>query len=329
MATIFRESDTDPALIRSRKVAVLGYGNQGHAHALNLRDSGVEVRVGLHATSQSKEKAEREGLRVESVEDCARWADVLMFCTPDVPMGDIFCESVHEHLRPGQTLLFAHGFSIVYKQIVPPPFLDVAMVSPKGPGVGLRANFLAGNGLPALVAIHQDSTGAALSTALSYASGIGCARLGILLTTFTEETETDLFGEQAVLCGGIPELIKAGFDTLVEAGYQPEVAYFECLHETKLIVDLIVAKGLAGMRRSISDTAEWGGFVQGPKIVGEEAKAAMRVTLREIQNGKFAKDWIAENHQGIPRLSRMRTEEAALPVERVGAEMRGMMRGEG
>jgi len=327
MATIFRESDIDSELIKRLKVAVVGYGNQGHAHALNLRDSGVEVRVGLYSSSASWAKAEAEDLVVGTVGECARWADVLIFCTPDVPMADIYCEGVVEHLRPGQTMLFAHGFSIVYQQIVPPPFVDVALVSPKGPGHWLREKYLAGSGLAALVAVHQDPSGGALQTALSYAAAIGCARVGILQTTFTEETETDLFGEQAVLCGGIPELIKAGFQALVDAGYQPEVAYFECVHEAKLIVDLLLAKGFEGMRRAISDTAEWGGYQAGLQIVDAASRTAMQSVLERIRSGEFAREWIEESRRGAPRMLAARSQEAQEKVEQVSSEMREMLEG--
>ena len=327
MATIYRESDVDPNLIKSLKVAVVGYGSQGHAHSLNLKDSGVEVKVALHVESLSWRKAELAGLKVVTVPEAAEWADAIMFCTPDVPMSDIYRESVADHLRPNQTLLFAHGFNIHYKLIIPPPFVNVAMVAPKGPGKALRSEFVAGRGLFALLGVQQDASGKAKDVALSYAWGIGCARTGILLSTFKEETEADLFGEQAVLCGGITSLVKAGFETLVEAGYQPEAAYFECMHETKLIVDLLYEGGLAHLYKSISDTAEWGAYVAGNKVVNEQSRAAMKSLLADIQDGKFAENWIAENEAGRPNMNRIRNEEIAHPVEPVGQELRALMSG--
>jgi len=325
MATFFEASDVDSSLIKSSRVAVIGYGSQGHAHALNLKDQGVEVRVGLYRESQSWQKAEVAGFTVLTVAEATHWADVLMLCTPDVGMAAIYCEHVVDHLRPGQTILFAHGFNIHYKLIQPPPFVNVAMVSPKGPGPGLRSEFSAGRGLPALIAVHQDADGRALQIALSYAWGIGCARALLMQTTFREETETDLFGEQAVLCGGIASLVKAGFDTLVEAGYQPEAAYFECLHETKLIVDLLVKGGLTHMNQMISDTAEWGGYIAGPRVVNEQSKAAMRELLKDIQSGEFARTWVAENEAGRPEMQKIRESERSLPVEAVGKELRSLM----
>ena len=325
MATFYRDSDVDPELIKSARVAVIGYGSQGHAHALNLKDQGVDVRVGLYRESQSWSKAEQAGLMVTTVAEAVQWADVVMFCTPDVGMKAIYCEQVVDHLRPGQTILFAHGFNIHYKLIDPPSFVNVGMVSPKGPGPGLRSEFLAGRGLPALIAVHRDADGRALPIALSYAWGIGCARLLMMETTFREETETDLFGEQAVLCGGIASLVKSGFDTLVEAGYQPEAAYFECLHETKLIVDLLVKGGLTHMNQMISDTAEWGGYIAGPKVVNDQSKLAMRELLKDIQSGEFAEAWIAENEAGRPVMQRIRAAERSLAVEAVGKELRAQM----
>ncbi|HLK13570.1 MAG TPA: ketol-acid reductoisomerase [Fimbriimonadaceae bacterium] len=325
MATIYYEKDVQPALIQGLKVGIIGYGSQGHAHALNLKDSGVEVHVGLASGSKSKAKAEEAGLTVMSVSDLTRWADVLMFCTPDVPMAQIYAEDVAPNLRAGQTLLFAHGFNIHYKLIEPPKDVNVAMVAPKGPGHRLRAEYVAGAGMPALVAVHQDATGSAKETALAYAWGIGSAKAGILETTFKEETETDLFGEQAVLCGGLSALIKSGFDTLVEAGYQPEAAYFECLHETKLIVDLLYEGGLSYMRYSISDTAEWGDYTAGPKVINEQSRAAMKALLKDIQDGTFAKDWIAENKNGRPRMTKYREDGQGSQLESVGKELRAMM----
>lgn len=325
MATISYEKDVNPSIIKGLKVGIIGYGSQGHAHALNLKDSGVEVRVGLHPESKSRAKAEEAGLKVENVDDLTKWADVLMFCTPDVPMRDIYNQGVKDNLRDGQTLLFAHGFNIHFKLIDPPSNVNVAMIAPKGPGHRLRAEFESGNGMPSLVAVHQDATGNARDIALSYGWGIGSAKAGILETTFKEETETDLFGEQAVLCGGISALIKAGFETLVDAGYQPEAAYFECLHETKLIVDLLYEGGLNYMRYSISDTAEWGDYIAGPQVINEQSRAAMKGLLADIQSGKFAKDWIAENENGRPRMNKFREEERNHPVEVVGKKLRAMM----
>lgn len=326
MATIYYEKDVDPTLIKGLKVAVIGYGSQGHAHALNLKDSGVDVKVALHPGSKSKGKAEQDGLEVLTVPEATNWADVLMFCTPDVPMADIYNEGVGPNLRAGQTLLFAHGLNIHYKLISPPENINIAMVAPKGPGHRLRAEFVAGAGMPALVAVQQDATGNAKQIALAYAWGIGSAKAGILETTFKEETETDLFGEQVVLCGGLSALIKAGFETLVEAGYQPEAAYFECLHETKLIVDLLYEGGLNYMRYSISDTAEWGDYVTGPKIITDETKKAMRQVLSDIQDGTFTKEWIAENKEGgRKRLEAYRAADRNSQLETVGKELRGMM----
>jgi len=325
MAKIYYTQDVSPDVIQGLKVGIVGYGSQGHAHALNLKDSGVDVRVGLHDGSKSKEKAESAGLPVTSVADLSQWADVLMFCVPDVPMSEIYATEVKPYLRDGQTLLFAHGFNIHYKLIEPPANVNVAMVAPKGPGHRLRYEYQHGAGMPALVAVFQDADGKARDIALSYAWGIGSAKAGILETTFKEETETDLFGEQVVLCGGLSALIKAGFDTLVEAGYQPEAAYFECLHETKLIVDLLYEGGLSYMRYSISDTAEWGDYTAGPKVINEESKAGMKSILADIQSGKFAQDWIDENRQGRPRMNRYREEAQSSQLETVGKELRAMM----
>ena len=325
MATIYYEKDVQPEIIKNLKGGIVGYGSQGHAHALNLHDSGVDVRVGLHAGSKSKAKAEEAGLTVESVADLTKWADVIMFCTPDVPMGLIYREEVAPNLKEGQTLLFAHGLNIHYKLIAPPETVNIAMVAPKGPGHRLRAEYVGGAGMPALVAVEQDFTGNAKQIAMSYAWGIGSAKAGILETTFKEETETDLFGEQAVLCGGLSALIKAGFDTLVEAGYQPEAAYFECLHETKLIVDLLYEGGLNYMRYSISETAEWGDYTAGPKVINEQSKEAMKGILKDIQDGTFAKDWIAENENGLPRMNKYREDESGHLIEKVGKELRALM----
>jgi ketol-acid reductoisomerase len=325
MARYFSEHDFDPELIRSLRVGVIGDGNQGHAHAQNLRDSGVEVRVGLHPASKSRALAERDGFAVPTVPELTQWADVLMFCTPDVPMGDIFCQDVFDHLRAGQTLLFAHGFNVHYGLVKAPPIVNVAMVSPKGPGRWLRGHFLDGKGLAALVAVHQDADGKALDVTLGYAWALGCFRSVVLETSFQEECEADMFGEQAVLCGGISALIKAGFDTLVAAGFQPEVAYFETLHETKLITDLIYEGGIAHMHRSISDTAEWGDYLSGPAVVGEESRAAMAEVLQRIRSGEFARQWVDENLRGLPEMTRFRELDRTHLSEAVGAELRKRM----
>ena len=325
MANIYYTKDVDTSLIKNLKVAIVGYGSQGHAHALNLKDNGVDVRVALYEGSASKAKAEAEGLTVMNVADATKWADLLMFCTPDVPMAKIYSESVAPNLRDGQTLLFAHGFNIHFGRITPPANVDVAMIAPKGPGHRLRAEFASGNGMPSLVAVYQDPTGNAKATALSYGWGIGSAQAGILETTFKEETETDLFGEQAVLCGGLSALIKAGYETLVEAGYQPEAAYFECLHETKLIVDLLYEGGLNYMRYSVSDTAEWGDYVAGPKVINAESKLAMKELLTDIQSGKFAKEWVEENESGRKKIDAFRASEQSHPIEEVGKKLRAMM----
>jgi len=325
MAKFFQESDLQPSIIQGLKVAVIGYGSQGHAHALNLKDSGVEVCTALYPGSKSWEKAEAAGVAVKTVAEATKWADVLMFCTPDVPMAQIYREGVEPHLREGQLLLFAHGLNVHYKLIEPPKSVDVAMVAPKGPGHRLRSEFLVGAGLPCLVAVHQDATGKAMDRTLSYAWGIGSARALILETTFKEEAETDLFGEQAVLCGGIPELIKAGFETLVEAGYQPEAAYFECLHEAKLIVDLLYTGGLTLMQKSISDTAEWGGYQAGKRVINAESRAAMKQVLNDIQDETFTRRWIEENERGLPEMEKNRSEVREHRVEAVGAELRALM----
>ena len=325
MANIYYTKDVDTDLIKSLKVAIVGYGSQGHAHALNLKDNGVDVRVALYEGSPSKAKAEAEGLTVLSVADVTKWADLLMFCTPDVPMAKIYNDEVAPNLKDGQTLMFAHGFNVHFGRITPPANVNVAMIAPKGPGHRLRAEFVSGNGMPSLIAVQQDSTGNAKAIALSYGWGIGSAAAGILETTFKEETETDLFGEQAVLCGGLSALIKAGYETLVEAGYQPEAAYFECLHETKLIVDLLYEGGLNYMRYSVSDTAEWGDYVAGPKVINAESKLAMKELLTDIQSGKFAKEWVEENESGRKKIDAFRAAEQAHPIEEVGKKLRGMM----
>jgi ketol-acid reductoisomerase len=325
MAKIFYDKDTDLSLIRAKKVAIVGYGSQGHAHALNLRDSGVDVRVALPATSKSVAKAKAKGLQVVPVAEAAAWADVVMVLIPDTSQAKVYASDIAPHLTPGKTLMFAHGFNIRFGTITPKADIDVTMIAPKGPGHRVRETFEAGQGVPALIAVHQDASGKAHAQALSYAAGIGAARAGVLETTFAEETETDLFGEQAVLCGGASELVKAGFDTLVKAGYQPEVAYFECLHELKLIVDLMYRGGLKYMRYSISDTAEYGDYVSGPRLIDAHAKETMGKILQEIQNGTFARNWIAENETGRKAFSAMRVKERDLLVEKVGEKLRGMM----
>ena len=325
MATMYYDKDADLALIRARKVAIIGYGSQGHAHALNLRESGVDVVVGLPETSKSNAKARHAGLTVMSVGDAARWGDVIMLLIPDTRQRAVYEAQIAPYLSAGQMLMFAHGFNIRFDCIAPPSNVDVTMVAPKAPGHRVREVFVEGGGTPGLLAVHHDATGGARALALSYAMGIGCTRAGVLETTFAEETETDLFGEQAVLCGGASALVKAGFETLVEAGYQPELAYFECLHELKLIVDLFYRGGLSYMRYSVSDTAEWGDYVAGPRIVTAETKAAMRQLLTEIQNGEFARRWIAENDAGLPEFTRTREREQQHQIEDVGQTLRGMM----
>jgi ketol-acid reductoisomerase len=325
MTQIRYEKDANLSLIRARKVAIIGYGSQGHAHALNLKESGVDVRIGLQRGSKSKGKAEAAGLTVKSVSDAVRESDVIMILAPDTAQPAIYEEHIAPNLEGGNTLMFAHGFNIRYGTVEPPEDIDVSMVAPKGPGHRVRETYQEGGGVPALLAVHQDATGQAHALALSYAAAIGCARAGVLTTTFKEETETDLFGEQAVLCGGCSELVKAGFKTLVDAGYQPELAYFECLHELKLIVDLMYRGGLNYMRYSISDTAEWGDYVSGPRVIGEESKKAMRKILAEIQDGTFAKRWIEENKNGRPEFNAKRRAEQEQTIEKVGAKLRSMM----
>jgi ketol-acid reductoisomerase len=325
MAKIFYDKDCDLSLIRAKKVAILGYGSQGHAHALNLHESGVEVRVGLPASSQSVAKAKTAGLRVLPSNEATAWADVVMVLVPDTAQSALYASDIAPNLAPGKTLMFAHGFNVRFGTIKPRPDVDVSMIAPKGPGHRVRETFQAGAGVPALVAVHQDASGAAHALALSYAAGIGAARAGVLETTFSEETETDLFGEQAVLCGGVSALVKAGFDTLVDAGYQPEVAYFECMHELKLIVDLMYRGGLNYMRYSISDTAEYGDYVSGPRVVDARVRETMKRLLEEIRAGAFARKWIEENDTGRKQFEAQREKERALPIERVGAELRAMM----
>ncbi len=325
MTTMYYEADAQPELLKGKKIAILGYGSQGHAHALNLRDSGYDVRVGLRPESSSVVKAEDAGLHVLSIADACAEADVIMVLVPDTEQKRTYDESIAPHLTAGKCLLFAHGFNIRFDLIKPPADVDVAMVAPKGPGHLVRRTYVEGGGVPALIAVHQDATGNAKAIALAYAHGIGATRAGVLETTFTEETETDLFGEQVVLCGGLTALIKAGFDTLVEAGYQPESAYFECLHEVKLIVDLIYEHGITGMRYSISTTAEYGDMTRGPRLINDAVRAEMKQILADIQSGAFASEWVDENRNGLPNYHRLQKEGAEHPVEKVGAQLRAMM----
>lgn len=325
MARIYYEDDASLEPLSGKTVAVIGYGSQGHAHALNLRDSGVRVVVGLREGSPSWKEAEEAGLEVLPVAEAAARGDIIAVLIPDQAQPVVYREKIAPHLSPGKCLLFAHGFNIHYGQIVPPPEVDVIMVAPKAPGHRVREVFAEGGGTPGLLAVYQDATGKAKELALAYAKGIGCTRAGVIETTFAEETETDLFGEQVVLCGGVTALIKAAFEVLVEAGYQPEIAYFECLHELKLIVDLIQQGGLTYMRHSISDTAEYGDYVAGPRIVTEETKQEMRRILREVQDGTHARNWILENMAGRPFFNAMRKKEREHPIEEVGRKLRRMM----
>jgi ketol-acid reductoisomerase len=325
MAEMFYDKDADLSIIQNRVVAVIGYGSQGHAHALSLRDSGVDVRVGLAEGSKSRAKAEAEGLRVVDPSTAAAEADVIMMLVPDHVARKVYAESVEPNLQAGDALFFAHGFNIRFGYIKPRADVDVCMVAPKGPGHLVRREYVAGRGVPAIVAVEQDATGGAWALALSYAKGIGALRAGGIKTTFTEETETDLFGEQAVLCGGASALVQAGFETLVEAGYQPEVAYFECLHELKLIVDLMYEGGIAKQRWSVSDTAEYGDYVSGPRIIDASVKARMKDVLTDIQNGTFAKRFIDDQDAGAPEFKALRAKGAAHPIEAVGRELRKLM----
>jgi ketol-acid reductoisomerase len=323
---VYYDRDADVNLIKGKKVAIIGYGSQGHAHALNLRDSGVkEVRVALRPGSGSAKKAQAENLTVQTPAEAAKWADVMMMVTPDELQRGIWEAELKDNMKQGGALMFAHGFNIHFNLIVPRPDLDVMMVAPKGPGHTVRGEYLRGAGVPCLLAIAQDASGNAQDLGLSYASAIGGARAGVIETTFREECETDLFGEQSVLCGGLVELIRAGYETLVEAGYAPEMAYFECLHEVKLIVDLIYEGGIANMNYSVSNTAEYGEYVSGPKVIGPEARAAMKRILDDIQSGRFARDWVLENQAGQPSFKAMRAKSQAHPIEKVGEKLRAMM----
>ncbi len=325
MANLYYDKDAPLEPIQKRKVAVIGYGSQGHAHALNLKDSGVDVRVGLHAGSKSAKKAQDAGVRVLPVADAAREAEVIMILAPDEKQKKIYEEDIAPHLSRGKALFFAHGFNIHYGQIRPPPEVDVILIAPKAPGHMVRRLYQQGQGTPSLIAVHRDASGQAKALGLAYARALGSARCGVLETTFKEETETDLFGEQAVLCGGVTALVQAGYDTLVQAGYQPESAYFECLHELKLIVDMMYEGGLGWMRHSISDTAEYGDYSRGPRIVTDATRAEMKRILREIQTGAFAREWILENQAGRPQFEKLREEGKAHPIEEVGRKLRETM----
>lgn len=324
MARMYYDTDSDLSYLSGKKIAIIGYGSQGHAHALNLRDSGLDVMVGLYQGSSSWSKAEADGLNVATVAEASAQADLIMVLLPDETQKSVYTQEIAPHLTAGKVLAFAHGFNIHFSQVVPPKDVDVIMVAPKGPGHLVRRVFTQGQGVPALFAIYQDGSGQARDRAMAYAKGIGATRAGILETTFREETETDLFGEQAVLCGGLSALIKAGFEILVEAGYQPELAYFECLHEVKLIVDLVVEGGLANMRYSISNTAEYGDYTRGPRLINEAVRQEMRKILAEIQSGQFAKEFVLENQAGKPMFTAMRRQEAQHPIEEVGQDLRAM-----
>ena len=325
MTKMYYEADGDLSLLSDKTVGIIGYGSQGHAHALNLRDNGVKVLVGLYEGSKSWAKAEADGLTVLTVAEVAEQSDIIMVLIPDTSQSTVFEQSIRAHLHHGKVLMFAHGFNIHFKTILPPDNVDVTMIAPKAPGHRMREVFVKGSGVPGLLAIHNDSSGRARELSLAYAKGIGCTRAGVLDTTFQEETETDLFGEQAVLCGGVTSLVKAAFETLVEAGYQPESAYFECLHELKLIVDLMYKGGMEYMRYSVSDTAEYGDYSRGPIVIDENVKANMKKVLTAIQDGSFAKEWIAENDEGRARFNRMRNDDSNHPIEKVGRTLRGMM----
>ena len=325
MAKLYYDKDADLALLKGKTIAVIGYGSQGHAHALNLKDGGFDVVVGLYQGSKSWDKATADGLKVMTVDEAASAAHVIMILLPDQHQRHVYLESIRQGLTPGKTLMFAHGFNIHFHQVLPPKDVDVSMVAPKAPGHIMRRIYTEGSGVPALLAIHQDTSGKAKEMGLAYAKGIGCTRAGVLETTFREETETDLFGEQTVLCGGLSALIKAAYETLVEAGYQPELAYFECLHEVKLIVDLFYQGGLAYMRYSVSDTAEYGDYSRGPRVINEAVRAEMKKILQEVQDGTFAREWILENQAGRPSFLALRKKDADHPIEVVGRELRSMM----
>jgi ketol-acid reductoisomerase len=325
MMVVYHDGDADVAALKGKKVAIIGYGSQGHAHALNLKDSGVDVRVGLRADSASRPKAEKAGLRVVDTATAAREADIVMILVPDEQGSEIYERDIAPGLKAGKYLAFGHGFNIHFKKIVPPADVNVFMVAPKGPGHLVRSEYQKGRGVPCLLAIQQDPSGDTKKIGLAYAKGIGGTRAGVLETSFKEETETDLFGEQAVLCGGLTELIRAGYETLVEAGYSPEMAYFECLHEVKLIVDLIYEGGIANMRYSISNTAEYGDMTRGKRVIGQEARKAMKALLTDIQSGKFADEWITEYRCGLPHFRELRKEAGTHPVEEVGTRLRGLM----
>jgi ketol-acid reductoisomerase len=322
---MYYDNDADLDLLGGKTVAILGYGSQGHAHSLNLKDSGVDVVVGLRPDSKSVEQARSNGLEVTDVAEAASRGDVVMVLLPDELHGQVWTEQIRDGIAPGKTLLFGHGFSVHYGEIEPPPEVNVALIAPKGPGHLVRRQFLEGSGVPGLVAVHADPSGDTLNLALAYAKGIGCTRGGVIETTFKDETETDLFGEQAVLCGGVSELVQAGYETLVDAGYDPKLAYFECLHELKLIVDLMYEKGLSGMRFSVSNTAEYGDYTRGKRIISDDTRKAMKAVLGEIQSGDFAREWIAENRAGQENFKRMRAEQADHQIEREGKELRSMM----
>ena len=325
MTTIYYNNDANLDLLKNKVIGIIGYGSQGHAHALNLKDNGQNVLIGLYQGSKSWEKAVSDGLEVTLVDDLAKRADIIMMLLPDHTMASVYKESIEPYLSTDKTLMFAHGFNIHYKAIVPPNNVDVSMVAPKAPGHRMREVFIKDSGVPGLLAIHNDASGKAKEIALAYSKGVGCTRAGVLNTTFKEETETDLFGEQTILCGGVTALIKAGFETLIEAGYQPESAYFECMHELKLIVDLLYQGGMEYMRYSVSDTAEYGDYSRGPMVIDSSVKEKMKDVLKSIQDGSFAREWIAENDEGRARFNQLRKSNAQHPIEVVGKELRGMM----
>jgi ketol-acid reductoisomerase len=322
---MYYDDDADLTLLQGKTVAILGYGSQGHAHSLNLKDTGLDVVVGLRPDSSSVEQARKQGLEVTDIADAASRGDIVMVLLPDEKHHDVWEESIRDGIAPGNTLLFGHGFSIHYGEVEPPPEVNVALIAPKGPGHLVRRQYVEGSGVPGLVAVHADPAGNTLALALAYAKGIGCTRGGVIETTFKDETETDLFGEQAVLCGGVSELVQAGYETLVDAGYDSKLAYFECLHELKLIVDLMYEKGISGMRFSVSNTAEYGDYTRGKRIISDETRQAMKDVLGEIQSGAFAREWIAENRAGQENFKRMREEQASHQIEREGKELRSMM----